>query len=58
MMTAKLQLSSTASLHAGFIFDPLFVTLSPAVSLTHRANTRGNAPVHQAEEKEQFSGSL
>lgn len=41
-----------------FLINYLSISLSPAVSLTHRAKSRGNAPVHQAEEKEQFSGSL
>lgn len=35
MTAAKLQLSSTASLHAGFIFDQLFVNLSLSRCLSH-----------------------
>lgn len=44
-MTAKLQLSSTASLHAGFIFDQLFVNLSLPLSLSHTEQTLVETPL-------------
>lgn len=45
MMAAKLQLSSTASLHAGFIFDQLFVNLSLPLSLSHTEQTLVETPL-------------
>lgn len=45
MMAAKLQLSSTASLHAGFIFDQLFVNLSLPLSLSHTEQTLLETPL-------------
>lgn len=44
-MAAKLQLSSTASLHAGFIFDQLFVNLSLPLSLSHTEQTLVETPL-------------